>query len=194
MVKCAIIFGPPCSGKSAAGKYVAKKLKWDYISSGDIARQMAMADPVCHARLNEGIMAPENDMRAHIKNMIVMSFNNHHNFILDGFPRFQEQYDWLMDILNGLAPYDLDPQIIKVLMDVSPYKITFRAVKRGRDDDKSIGTRMAYYYKNTQSMLMEMSDLFIINTDSLTIEEEENKLYNYLKGNDINVTSHLKIR
>lgn len=183
MVKCIMVFGPPCSGKSAAGKYAAKKLGWDYISSGDIARKMASADPVCAAILHEGIMAPEDIMRERIASAIFDSYDDDHNFILDGFPRFKEQYDWLMDLLNGLSPSDPDIQIIKVLMDVSPYKITLRAVKRGRDDDAAIGTRMEYYYKNTQTMLQHIrGGIYIVNTDNLTIEDESEDLYNYLKG------------
>ena len=58
-----------------------------YISSGDIARQMHVDD-----LLNKGELAPEDEMR---KRVLESINDTQVSYVLDGCPRFYEQYAWL---------------------------------------------------------------------------------------------------
>lgn len=144
MNKCILLIGPPCSGKSTVGKELALSLGYKYISSGDIARKMAEEDDSTDS-LNAGNMAPEDRMREEIAKI----FNNGGNIVLDGFPRFEEQWKWLMSrFFNYEFAY--------VVIDVPTLTLFDRAANRGRADDISFMNRMEYYMKNTAPMINQM--------------------------------------
>ena len=82
-----IMLGVTTSGKSTIGKYLANELGLRYISSGDIARQMHVDE-----LLNKGELAPEDEMRKRILEAIN---DTQVSYVLDGCPRFYEQYAWL---------------------------------------------------------------------------------------------------
>ena len=67
---CIVLVGGPCSGKSSAGKLTAKKLDIEYISSGDIAREMAKHNNDIRDNLNNGNLAPEDQMRKSISDKL----------------------------------------------------------------------------------------------------------------------------
>jgi adenylate kinase family enzyme len=87
-----VMLGESNSGKSTISKIVQKKLAENgmnvrYISTGDLARQFADAN-----KLNAGQMADEQTMR----NEIIKAIRSDDtSFILDGCPRFYEQYVWM---------------------------------------------------------------------------------------------------
>ena len=138
-----ILLGESNSGKSTIGKEVAKMLKVRYISSGDIARKMS-EDVRRH--LNNGGLAPEEEMREEILKAITSDTTP---FMLDGFPRFCEQYDWLNESLE-------ECEFIYVIVDVPRKDILRRSVARQRDDDKSIMTKIGFYDKYTKPMIMHI--------------------------------------
>ena len=125
-----ILVGKSNSGKSVLGKAVAEKLGIRYISSGDIARGM---NDIQNS-LNSGELAPEDRMRHEILHKI-MSCDI--SYILDGFPRFYDQYEWL----NQTIAHDM----IYVYVDVPDEDIISRAMQRGRDDDGSIGKKIKFF-------------------------------------------------
>ena len=67
---CVVLVGGPCSGKSSAGKIAAEILDAVYISSGDIARNMAQDSAIIKNDLMLGKLAPENNMRNAISNRL----------------------------------------------------------------------------------------------------------------------------
>ena len=91
-----VLLGETNSGKSTIGKAVVQKLgdDWVYVSSGDIARRITPQED-----LDAGKFAPEQDMRAEILHMINGEYRGKH-IILDGFPRFSEQYEFLHSITS----------------------------------------------------------------------------------------------
>lgn len=136
-----ILLGQSNSGKSTIGKRLAEIMEMEYISSGDIARSMPR-----HVidMLNAGEMAPEDEMRKQIRYRI----NGRHKFgfILDGFPRFNDQYVWLEEHAVGI-------KFIYVIVDVPYIDILGRAARRRRCDDDSISRKMEWYENNTIPMI-----------------------------------------
>lgn len=138
-----ILIGKSNSGKSSIGRDTAVKLDMEYISSGDIARNMTDIQEL----LNQGQLAPENIMRDRIFQAIR---NCDKNFILDGFPRFLDQYEWLNQSID-----DID--FIYVIIEASDEDILYRAEQRGRCDDTSIREKLEWFKTYTDPMVEEIT-------------------------------------
>lgn len=138
-----VLLGQSNSGKSTLGKVVAERYGIRYISSGDIAR--SMKDIQVQKDLNSGEMAPEDKMRS----MILHEINSSDKpYILDGFPRFYEQYEWL----NQNIDYDL----VYVSIEVPYEDILARAMQRSRRDDEYISKKMEFYEQKTEPMIRDI--------------------------------------
>lgn len=177
---CIVLVGPPCSGKSAVGKEVASKIRATYISSGDIAREMAKNDESVHNNLLAGKMAPEESMRNMIADIIYHELDKYQylpfksTFILDGFPRFGDQAKWLQNNFGE----ELD---IKYVLFHAPLStIIERSAKRNRGDDKSLHERLKYYFGITYKELCEYIDT-IIDANENTVSECSELLIRYIK-------------
>jgi adenylate kinase family enzyme len=158
MVKLILLMGSPCCGKSSVAKSACKFIgNLDYISSGDIARTIAMTDIAALHKLNSGGLAPEDIMRSQIKNAISKSIGDGRDIILDGFPRFQDQFVWLIDNFDDCT------EIIKVFIDISPTTVILRAQERARDDDRAIDKRIDFYYSTTEPMIKSMYNVNVVN-------------------------------
>lgn len=137
-----VMLGPPCSGKSTCGKRYAIDNNMIYISSGDIARNMG--DDILKS-VNDGNLAPEDMMRNSIKNKVRLYDCD---IILDGFPRFVDQFKYLKEkILRH------DDKLIFVMIDTTMNKIINRSLCRGREDDNKIYKRLLWYVENTLPMI-----------------------------------------
>lgn len=137
-----IMLGPPCSGKSICGKRYAIYNDMEYISSGDIARNMG--EDILKS-INDGNLAPEDMMRNSIKDKI-RSCNN--DIVLDGFPRFVDQFEYLKEKV-----LEQDDKLIFVMIDTTTKKIIDRSSRRGRIDDNKIYKRLSWYVENTLPMI-----------------------------------------
>lgn len=174
MQECIVLIGPPCSGKSTIGKALADKLGYKYVSSGDIARKMADEDGTTDS-LNAGNMAPEDRMRNEIKKV----FECENNIILDGFPRFYEQYKWMVKHCKVSLPFAF------VVIDVSINELFSRVVNRNRADDVAIRERMNYYMEHTAPMISEIrkvSKTIDVNNNNPNIDRTVDMLTDYLRG------------
>lgn len=173
---CIVLVGAPCSGKSSAGKLVASETNIKYISSGDIARKMAKLDNTIRDDLNMGKLAPESQMRNAISNSLWQRFMAEcvSVVILDGFPRFGEQAEWLRNTL----PANID--IKYVLFDTPLSTIIERSAHRDRDDDKSLEQRLNYYYNTTYKELYKYINI-IIDANENTVSECSRLLIEYIK-------------
>lgn len=159
-----ILLGPPGSGKSTVGRELAKQLNMVYVSSGDIARRLAEKDEWTSESLDSGGMANEDLMRKEIYGILYEINVRNREFVLDGFPRFEEQWEWL----RGKFP------IIKsVFVDTPVYKCIDRLRKRGRRDDVNgvMDNRFDFYTGNTQPMIdKHITDSIIIHNVA-TVED-----------------------
>lgn len=140
-----IMLGESNSGKSTISKVVQKKLAENgvnvrYISTGDLARQFADAN-----ELNAGQMADEQTMRNEI---IKAVRSDNTSFILDGCPRFYQQYIWMNSVF--------DIRFVYFYISVPYWQIVERARKRGRSDDDAIITKHKYFYENTLPMVEQI--------------------------------------
>lgn len=142
MYKCIILIGPPCSGKSTVGKELASQIGYKYVSSGDIARRIAEEDGTTD-NLNAGKMAPEDRMRDEIAK--VFNAEDRGSIVLDGFPRFEEQWEWMIT--------NFEHEFAYIIVDVPTIDMFNRAVSRGRTDDIAFMDRLEYYMKNTIPMI-----------------------------------------
>lgn len=150
---CIILVGMPCAGKSTIGKEYARLHGIDYISSGDIARQMG---DEAKALINSGQMAPEEEMRRLVTDRIRHQLNERRPFILDGMPRFVDQNDWFRWNFEGLL------SLIYVRVDVSEFMCRLRAAERFRDDDGEIDRRIKYYHDETEPMCDDIDDIITV--------------------------------
>lgn len=164
-----VLLGMPCSGKSTIGKLLATNHNYYYISSGDIARRMAREDVGVQHDLSIGRLAPEAKMRNAIGDNILRCKRYDNNFILDGFPRFLEQDEWLRRMFPNTT-------LIRVYVHVEEPEAIRRGVERGREDDKSIFERIDYYNENTYQLTRNV-DIIIDNNGERRDAELANHLY-----------------
>lgn len=174
---CIILIGPPCSGKSVVGKITALRTNAEYVSSGDIARQMAKYDAQISRDLSDGKMAPEDKMRKYIETSLWHHFyeNDKDIVILDGFPRFGDQAVWLLDKIGTK-----NINIYYVLFNTPLSAIIERSIHRNRDDDKSLEQRLRYYYNVTYNELCAYINIMIDTTEN-SVNECSVLLENFIK-------------
>lgn len=167
-----IMLGESNSGKSTISKVVQKKLAENgvnvrYISTGDLARQFADTN-----ELNAGKMADEQTMR----NEIIKAIRSDNtSFILDGCPRFYQQYVWMNSVF--------DIRFVYFYISVPYWQIVERARKRGRSDDDAIITKHKYFYDNTLPMVEQIfkngEEIYLHdNPDGTDIEKLANNIVN----------------
>ena len=144
-----ILIGAPCCGKSTIGKEVSKITNIEYISSGNIARDMAKTDKQISNDLINGKLAPEEFMRK----AVLKTVKQYDYFILDGFPRFTDQFDW---ICSNLSAYKL----VFITVDADYNTIVKRFKDRGRDDDNmnAFHNRMEFHITKTMPMIQCIRD------------------------------------
>ena len=178
--KIIVLVGPPCSGKSTIGKEVIHMIpNTCYVSSGDIARRMAKNNMMAQSDLDNGKLAPECLMRKSISSSLYHKLKRRDMdmVILDGFPRFGEQAEWL----RKLIPSDIDIYYVLVYAKLST--IIERSNARGRSDDKSLEQRFKYYYNTTLNDLRPHIDC-VIDTEELTVGECIESLIKYIKSTE----------
>lgn len=172
MIKGIILIGAPCSGKSEIGKFVAQMLNAKYISSGDIAREIAKVDKTTNENLATGKMAQEDLMRGEMLR-ILGELEKDDIVILDGFPRFKDQAEWLHNNFQNI-------EFKYVMVNVPLSQIIDRMSARGRAGD--VKERISYYYSVTFAELAELVDLEINNDNSHTSYANAEKIAYYMKG------------
>jgi adenylate kinase len=140
------ILGPPGSGKTTVGKSIAEKFDIPYISSGDVARQLADQDPTTALQLKTGAMAPEESMRVLIKQRLDAATAESGGFVLEGFPRTLAQY---------LAIRIWSHMPIFFHLDVSMGLCLERLIQRAREDDTpdAIARRVNTFQTETQPLI-----------------------------------------
>lgn len=159
-----ILVGPPCCGKSTIGRRVARDFGIEYISSGVIAREMALANKEVQVSLDKGMMAPEYEMRISILNRI----NNRRGsvFVLDGFPRTVDQ-------MYFLEKYTKNIRWSIIMFTADKDQLIERAKCRGRSDDDSFNYRYNFYCDHT----MDLVDYAVSNHHDVCAIDNSNGKY-----------------
>ena len=143
--------GLPCSGKSSAAKLMGTVLpNSTYISTGNLARDLSKTDKKLWDKTEKNDLFPLEDLlRAELKSRIEDTIMP--NVIVDGFPRFDAQAEYLAKTFWGYRPVVIDVNA----GDVST--LWLRAQQRARDkrdtDQVEFNNRLAAASKNLSGAL-----------------------------------------
>lgn len=100
MIGNLVILGPPGSGKGTIAEKISKKYNLDHVSTGDMIREeMKHGNPEILkyvAEVEKGNLLPDLVVLALIKKR----FENNGGFVLDGYPRTENQAKLLDDFLG----------------------------------------------------------------------------------------------
>ena len=104
-----VIFGPPGAGKGTQAGLLEERRGLVQISTGDILRAaMKNETPVgkkAKAYVESGELVPDEVVRALAENAI--ADEHYDDFVLDGYPRTQQQAEWLTEfLLENEVPLD----------------------------------------------------------------------------------------
>lgn len=137
-----VLIGLPGSGKTTVGHKLSEKHNIPFVSSGNIAREMAEDDPTTALTLKAGQMAPEDSMRAAVRRRLAESDSSFGGFVLEGFPRTVAQY-------IALRMWGHMPAII--YLDLQPADSIERLIQRSREDDTpdAIAARIETFQRET---------------------------------------------
>lgn len=165
-----IFLGPQGSGKSTQAKKIARELNVPYIEMGGLLRDkmndIGRDAKDIKAALKSGNLVT-NEITIRTLNQRVQKADCQNGFVLDGYPRNQEQLD------------NLPKGIEKVIyINVSNEEAISRLKKRARDDDTKevIQKRLDIYHQQTEPLL----DYFrkkgiLVEVDGIPSIEEVNK-------------------
>tara|TARA_B100000700_G_C14867926_1_gene771943 strand:+ start:490 stop:1044 length:555 start_codon:yes stop_codon:yes gene_type:complete len=150
-----LILGPQGSGKGTQAKKLATKLDIPALSAGDLLREeMASGSSIGKeiARfVNDGNLVPDHITSKLLKKRLLQK-DMAGGFILDGFPRFMEQYDSAKTFLTPSAVI-----VITVPKEESIQRILKRADIENRTDDtpESIKKRLSWTKEKTAPVIEE---------------------------------------
>lgn len=172
-----ILLGPQGSGKGTQGKMLAEKYGFQYISTGDVLRELAKTDEKVQSMLNTGQLFTDEFVMQLVEKYFD-SENIYDQIIFDGVPRTVGQYkalqQWLQrnsrnidlaiylrisrdETIKRLSARRQDPETGKIYnlitnppgSDVDQSKL----VQRGDDSLKAIEKRLQEYETLTQPLI-----------------------------------------
>lgn len=144
-----IFLGPPASGKGTQAKKLASKLNIAHISTGDLLREEVKNETKLglEAReyMNNGKLVPTELFERILVDRISQD-DCQNGYILDGFPRTEEQAQ-MIDALNAKEGAKI--KVIQLVVDEDKLidRMTARAQHQSREDDTvdKLKTRIAVY-------------------------------------------------
>lgn len=138
-----VLIGRTGSGKTTVAASLTEHLNVPYISSGDIARDMARGDPATDMALRQGAHAPEEAMRSAVRDALEQGDAQHGGWILEGFPRMVAQLVCIMQWTVSLPTF--------VYLDTPEWVCIERLTARKRPDDNadSIARKLQSFKENT---------------------------------------------
>lgn len=208
-----IVLGKPGSGKGTQSKFLASKFGLFYFSSGDFARKLARKDPKIDDIINKkGELIPQGIMTAYISKYLDKKLKDNPNILLDGYPRFVEQYRYLKKFLRErglkinaaillrvsdetvvtrLSARRMDEKtgkIYNLVTNPPPSSLPKgQLIQRTDDEEGAIKERLAEFERNTRPMIEEMrkeGDLLEVDGEKpiTEIETELARIINERKG------------
>jgi adenylate kinase len=140
-----IITGPPGSGKGTYSARLAKDYGVVHVSVGDLLREYAKTDPEIAAVMASGRLVDASLVLRVVRHRLSQPDILRRGFLLDGFPRRQEEASALAQMLGTDA---VDGVIV---LDVPEEELLRRILARGRADDSAavFHDRMRIYREQT---------------------------------------------
>ncbi len=153
-----LIVGPPGAGKGTQAGRIAGAFGVPSISTGDIFRaNISQGTPLgirVQAILDSGDLVPDSLTNEIVADRLAQE-DAEHGFLLDGYPRTEEQVRFLDEIL-GRAEAALDA-VIRLVADEDEVvrRLKLRAIELGRSDDseETIRYRQNVYARETAPLL-----------------------------------------
>ena len=145
-----LIFGPPGAGKGTQAQFISKRYSIPHISTGDIFRENIRKDtPLGREakRYSEaGELVPDAVTNAMVEERLSQP-DTENGFLLDGYPRTQDQARALETMLPAGTSLDA---VLNMIVPES--EILERLSKRGRSDDadETILKRLRIYRETTK--------------------------------------------
>lgn len=148
-----LLMGPAGAGKSMQGHKLADEYGFAYISTGEIFRLLITGRR--RAEMLEGKLLSDAET-IHVVDKVLDIIDPKEQFILDGFPRTQNQVTWM---LGEIAAGRFEKPVV-LHITISEEEIRSRLAKRGRPDDtdEAITQRFRSYQEETQAILARLSD------------------------------------
>lgn len=145
-----LFFGPTGAGKSVQGQMLAVRQGWKWLSTGEMLR--ASDDPEVIAVLQSGELVSDELTYEVFEQAITEARDKKFpNIIVDGFPRTQQQAEWLAGHMERTGQ-TID---LVIVLEVPEAEIMNRLAKRGRIEDtpETIARRMAIYRQKMYPVL-----------------------------------------
>jgi len=154
-----ILFGPPGVGKGTQAERLRDTYTLHHISTGDILR-VAVKEGTklgVEARryMDSGGLVPDEVIIGMVAEVLEKDKKEKKGFLLDGFPRTEDQARALDKIFRKLEIKD----VVVVSLDAPEPELIARLVKRGKesgrsdDTEETIRYRLKVYHKQTSPVL-----------------------------------------
>jgi adenylate kinase len=169
-----ILTGPPGSGKGTQAARLATQLGIPKISTGDMLRDAAASGRPPGSEV-KGIMARgelvPDSMVADLVRERLGRGDTEKGFILDGFPRTQEQAKTLDALLRGLGRAVSAVVVLEVPDEELVRRILTRGEGRADDEESVVRRRLAVYRAQTEPVL-EHYDSALVRVHGVGLVEE----------------------
>lgn len=154
-----VIFGPPGSGKGTQSERLIKKYNLLHLSTGDILRAAIKNKTplgiMAKKYMDKGELVPDKDVIQMVINKLD-KYNNADGFIFDGFPRTQNQAEFLENLLK-----ERNTKVnVMITLDVNHDELLKRLINRSKEMDRSddkdvsiIENRINVYNKQTAPII-----------------------------------------
>ena len=148
-----LIFGPQGVGKGTQAALLAPHWGIPHISTGDLFRANISANTHLGRQASAALAAGDLVPDSITQGMLADRLNDpdaRNGFLLDGFPRNQEQAQWLEAMIAGT------PGLDAVILLTAPIEVLIeRARQRGRQDDtaEAIERRLSLYFELTEPLI-----------------------------------------
>lgn len=177
-----IFLGAPASGKGTQAEKLAKKLGIAHISTGDLLREEVKNETKlgleARGYMNKGELVPTELFKRILVDRISQD-DCKKGYILDGFPRSEEQAR-MIDELN--AKENAKIKVIQLVVDEDKLveRMTARAKHQNREDDtaEKLKTRIAVYNGVKDTLVNYYGDKVVAidaNTDIVGVEAQINE-------------------
>ena len=154
-----ILFGPPGVGKGTQAERIRDQYKLHHISTGDILRAAVKEGTKLGLEakryMDSGGLVPDQVIIGLVREVLEKDKKENRGFLLDGFPRTQEQAEALQKIFEELGIEDVIVISLSAPEDELIARLVNRGKESGRSDDteETIRHRLVVYQNQTSPVL-----------------------------------------